>query len=883
MLSPRLVTLTVLTLCLLADPTPARAEDPSPHRRQEIADAITQLGSADPAEREAATRVLWAAGAEAEAALREAAAGDNPEEARRATEILRNLRYGIGPDTPPAIVDLLAQYRQAERDPNPQALQQIVRNLASRGAAGLRVLSRLWQDEPDAARRRLLAQALAERARPAAALLLAEHATDAAVAVLEAAAEAGPPWGEPATRDLAALLLLRDKGAGLDEQIARLKPLVADASAVPADRARSARRLAYFTRARGDLTAARWAAEQANEAALAESLLIESGDWEEMARRFAARGEAIGESVEDLGFAAAYHRLAGDAAGLDRFASQTVALAERKPAEAILAAESLFLNDRPDAGVEVLLRHKAYEEVAEVLAPRMKFDALVGLARQLRDAGEAGTLPVEARAAAVRHLLGDTRGAREDLGHLMDAADGAGDFARYARLAEAAAAIGEPQLAEDCALRGLTIARPIDDVAELLEEAGFAPGDRAAWWWRVLRDKYKEPPRITFGRLRALLRGELPAAQCEQLARAAAEDVLRAQTADRDAALGQIGDTLLGVGHRDAAHSFFRWIVDRRGQPPVALAFVRLADLEGEAGRWDNAAGLYSRAWELDRTQPLPLLLRGAALAHLNRAEEGRAAVETAHLLPLGDDAARHALMVELDRRQMRDDARRERDAIVRTSTFQSWYLSDALRRAGDEAYEKEDYLAAAALWDRAFLDNQSRGTRFAKLWANFAMPALIHRARALGLMRAGDLAGANREADLALHYSPSDTDALIAFVNELDKLGKKAEADALYRKHAAPYRALCEAHPASGQAHNQLAWAAAKCRRDLDDALKHALRAVELEPKNTASLDTLAETYFQRGQVQLAVETMNKCVELEPNEKRHREQLARFTKGLTR
>jgi tetratricopeptide (TPR) repeat protein len=239
--------------------------------------------------------------------------------------------------------------------------------------------------------------------------------------------------------------------------------------------------------------------------------------------------------------------------------------------------------------------------------------------------------------------------------------------------------------------------------------------------------------------------------------------------------------------------------------------------------------------------------------------------------------------MVELDRRQMRDDARRERDAIVRTAAFQSWYQSDALRRAGDEAYEKEDYLAAAALWDRAFLDNQSRGTRFAKLWANFAMPALIHRARALGLMRAGDLAGAAREADLALHYSPSDTDALIAFVNELDELGKGAEADALFRKHAAPYRALCEAHPASGQAHNQLAWAAAKCRRDLDDALKHALRAVELEPKNTASLDTLAETYFQRGQVQRAIETMNKCVELEPKEKRHQEQLARFTKGLTR
>ena len=880
MFFPRLL-LTIAAIFLAEAPPSASAQDAREQGRREIADAITKLGSADPAEREEASRTLWAAGAEAEAALRDAAAGDNPEEARRAEELLRNLRYGIGPDTPQPIVDLLGQYRQAERDADPQAIHPAVTGLAARGPAGLRVLSRLWQEEQNAARRRVLAHALAERARPAAALLLADNAPEAAVAVLEAATEAGPPWGESAVRDLAALLVLRDQ-AGLDERIAALKPLVADASADRGARTRSARMLAYLCRARGDLTAARWAAEQAGEAALGESLVIESADWAEMAKRFADRAPAIQDSVDDLGFAAAYHRLAGDASGFDRFVSAIAALAERKPAEAVLVAESLLLNDRPDAGADVLLKNKAYDEAAELMPPRMKFDDLLALARRLRDDGEPAADSVEVQTAAVQHLLGDTDGAKKTVERLLAAADGGGDFSRFERLAEAAREMGQPQLAEECALRGLSVARPIDDVSDLLQEAGLGPGDRAARWWRVLRERYREPPRITFGRLKAFLRGELPAAQCEQLARAAAEGVLRAQTADRDNALAQIGDTLIAAGQRGAAKSFFRWVVDRRGQPPVAVAYVRLADLQAEDGDWENAAGLYARAWALDRTQPLPLLLRGAALVRLNRADEGRAVVDLAHLIPLGDDAARHALMVELERRQMRDDARRERDLIVRTSVFQSWYQSDALRRAGDEAYEKQDYLGAAALWERAFLDNQSRATRFASMASNLAMPALIHRARALGLIRAGDLAGAAREADLAMLYVPSGTDALIAFVTELDKAGKKAEADALYRKHSAPYRALCEAHPGSGQAHNQLAWAAAKCRRDLDDALKHALRAVELEPKNTASLDTLAESYFQRGQVQLAIETMNKCVELEPNEKRHHEQLERFNKALT-
>jgi tetratricopeptide (TPR) repeat protein len=283
----------------------------------------------------------------------------------------------------------------------------------------------------------------------------------------------------------------------------------------------------------------------------------------------------------------------------------------------------------------------------------------------------------------------------------------------------------------------------------------------------------------------------------------------------------------------------------------------------------------------MDRAQPLPLLLRGHALTHIGRAKEGRELMDLAHQMPLADESARHELMGELEKRKLPDEARRERDLIVRTAAFSSWYLSDALRRAGDDAYEKQDYLAAAALWDRAFLDNQSKTTRFARPWDNFAMPSLIHRARALGLMRGGDLPAALKEADLAMRFTPGDADAVIAFVNELDRLGRKDDADVLYRRHTAPYQAFCAAYPDSGQAHNQLAWAAAKCKRDLDEALKHARRAVELDPDDTASLDTLAEAHYQRGEYQLAIEAINKCIEKEPKEKHHAEQLERFSKAL--
>lgn len=862
---------------------PAEPDGAQLHQPKNVEDAIGRLGSADPAERDAASEFLWSLGEPTRSALNAAADDDNVETARRATELLDRLRYGIRPDTPGVIVDLLSQYRAAPLEGNARAVATSVAGLASSGSPGLRVLTRLWQEEADDARRRLIGQALAEKSRPAAAILLADGETAGAINLLEAAADARSPWGEPAIRDLAATLMLHDGGARLDERIAKLKPIVAQGAGDKEARVRAGRLLAYLCRARGDLPAALWAAERATElpgeSPLAELLRAESANWKELASRAAAKPNTD-DSVEDLGFAAAYHRLAGDAAGLERYARKLAALADRRPDEAMLAAEALFLNDRPDAGVGVLLKHKAFAEAAELLTPRMQFDELLSLARRLAEANEPDAAAVSARAAVAQHVLGDHAGAVASIEKLV--ADTAGknaaphSVAHYALLAESATAIGRADLAEQCAARGIAVARPTDDIAELLQAAGFTPGGRAARWWRVMKEKYKEPTRVTFGRLRSLLSGQMAAGELEALARAAADSARRIESADLKAALADIGDTLTAVGHKPVAARYFRWLSEWPPAAPIAL--IRLGDFEGEADRWDAAAMLYARAWELDRSQPLPLLLRGSALKHIGREKEGGNLIDLAHRLPLADEAARHALMTELEQRKMRDDARRERDLIIRTAGFQSWYQSDALRRAGDEAYENEQFAAAAELWDRAFLDNNSRSTRFARLWANFAMPALIHRARAQGLIRSGDFATAHREADLAMLYSPSDTDSVITIVEQLDGAGQKAEADALYRRHTAPFRAFCAAHPNSAQAHNQFAWAAAKCRRELDDALKHAARAVELDPKSTACLDTLAETYFQRGDVQKAIETMNRCVELEPNEKRHQEQLERFS-----
>ncbi|MCS7049883.1 MAG: hypothetical protein NZ483_11405 [Verrucomicrobiae bacterium] len=88
------------------------------------------------------------------------------------------------------------------------------------------------------------------------------------------------------------------------------------------------------------------------------------------------------------------------------------------------------------------------------------------------------------------------------------------------------------------------------------------------------------------------------------------------------------------------------------------------------------------------------------------------------------------------------------------------------------------------------------------------------------------------------------------------------------------------ERAPDSAELHNNLAWLLAVSRVRLDEALHHAQRAVELEPRQPAYLDTLAEVHFQRGDRQKALELIARCIELDPESTYFRDQEQRFRDG---
>ena len=105
-------------------------------------------------------------------------------------------------------------------------------------------------------------------------------------------------------------------------------------------------------------------------------------------------------------------------------------------------------------------------------------------------------------------------------------------------------------------------------------------------------------------------------------------------------------------------------------------------------------------------------------------------------------------------------------------------------------------------------------------------------------------------------------------------------EANKLFKTTYQVSKATVIRFPNHGQHNNNHAWLLSRCSKNLDEALEHANRAVQLEPDNGAFLDTLAEVHFQRGDRSKAIEFSEKAVNLLDGDAQVLRQLERFKNG---
>lgn len=889
---PGFLVLGILTLAALAGPN---ADAPS---RADVGRWVRELGDARFRVRELASERLWKAGHAAESALRRAQNSDDPEVAWRSRAILEKFRYGLYPDTPARFAALVDRYRSGDFTQQGQALQ----GLYDAGPPGRAVLRKLaWATEDTELNRRLFEPVASQSVHHAE--LLSPTAGQAEVGeFLETGVAC---MAEPALRAYAAYHLLR---GSLDGAIASLRERADDG-----DR-RADEALVHLYRARGDLLAARQAAERSGRAMLLEGILAEQGDWKALAEAVARRAERIGgrtEAPPSPGLRAFCDRLAGNSARAETETRQAASEIART------GSPALFFLGRPRQALASLTRDGHDADAFEFLAFQSKYREALALADGVRIPDSACRWALDALTRARPYVAAITfltyekqcheavaylestwllrRQERRTLElnlaetmHQLGRTDEAlalfaslgGDTGPTSRpwpaLIEAEVQLGLRELADRHAAR--LLAGGPGSAAGVLALLFPQPKGAADVWWLFLRRKsHGEPPLVTLRHLRRLLEAPEASAEFAALAPELEKEAL-VNPADQETWLRALGETALARGQAEMARRYFA----KGGQAPVAasLSLLRLGDLLASQKRWAEAADAYGRAWDRDRNRPIPLHLRGWALCQTGRAKEGKELMARARWLPLGNEEVRYDFAEALAEHGLTEAARDEHELILRTGAYDRASLANVQNHRAAEAAARKDFLAAAEHGNRVLLAVLQTGLGFVRPRSCLSLPALVHRHRARGLVDHGRIEEARAEIRQALDLLPGDVDLPILLVPALERRGHQVDADILFNRVHDFHARLCAEYPRSPTCHNTLAWLLARCRHQLDEARMHACQAVGLSPDRAGLLDTLAEVEFQSGRRDEAIKAMRRCLVMEPRNAYFQKQLKRFETG---
>lgn len=132
---------------------------------------------------------------------------------------------------------------------------------------------------------------------------------------------------------------------------------------------------------------------------------------------------------------------------------------------------------------------------------------------------------------------------------------------------------------------------------------------------------------------------------------------------------------------------------------------------------------------------------------------------------------------------------------------------------------------------------------------------------------------------EVAYQCKPYDIDVPIVVVPIAERVFGKDFADRWFDRFYKPMLNHLAEFPDDTLIGNNTAWLAAKCDRHLEKAQSLASKVTVSHPEPTY-LDTLAEVEYRLGNVNRAIELSERCLQAEPKNKQHREQLKRFRAG---
>ncbi|MBC7981236.1 MAG: hypothetical protein H7Y36_11800, partial [Armatimonadetes bacterium] len=123
----------------------------------------------------------------------------------------------------------------------------------------------------------------------------------------------------------------------------------------------------------------------------------------------------------------------------------------------------------------------------------------------------------------------------------------------------------------------------------------------------------------------------------------------------------------------------------------------------------------------------------------------------------------------------------------------------------------------------------------------------------------------------------PSDGSLADDFFPAIRSMGLIKEHDEWFRISWDRMSAVLKQFPDSDNTGNTAAWLASRSRRNLDQAEKLLVKALALNPEQSAYLDTMAEIQFAKGNREKATEWSAKAINFMPADSMLRRQNARF------
>jgi tetratricopeptide (TPR) repeat protein len=837
-----------------------RAESPTD---AQIAEAIKQLGDRNFAARERAMKLLWNAGGSAEKQLREAANSSDPEIVRRARVLLDRIAYRIDPDTPNEVVRLMERFRAAAGVPSEQSL--IVREMLRLGGKCDKYLLRLLANVEDKQRRLILDEFAYDDWK----ILSSLTAAGQDMLVEQMLEQAIGAQNDAIVPHYAAFHAHSGK---LDEKIALFRTRAQNGLVF------DARVLLGLYRIKGDRDGAIDAAKRSENGYWIRQSLMQQGRWSDLLAQHSLRPGSGMNAVADLGLLAAYQRLSGQTAdfpaSLKKIQEFVGDKGPRRDNRAWYAARVLLVNEQPQLAMDMLAKFEASNLAAEILLSQAKYREALALTEKAAQAETGQQYLARGQHIDLLYGLGETAKAREWLDTLSKDMGATTDPTWLDRMIRWEVRLGRRASAEKRLLDRLDN-RDGSSLGASLGTVFPSLGDKAETILAMLAQEHAgDKPSDLFRRLSQIEDQSCPLTQLETLLRANVPVNRNSDTANFEA----VAQVVVQFGLADLAQNL---MVAANWEKATPSAKLHLADTLANAGRWADAAKAYRTVWELETGAALPLFLHAQARLRINPADaDARTLIDRAHRMLLGGDSARFNFYESLVERGFPDDAFREIEFLCRLLANNTSIFGTAQDRLARALAERGDYLTAAAIHERNILRAMPTSAILAAKGFG-RITSTIHIDRARGLLQQGKKAEAFKEIEQAEKLHPANLDLGIVLVRALERAGEKQKAQELFERVHSRWEQASSDFPSGADAHNQIAWLCARCRKRLDLALEHAQQATKLAPDVASYFDTLAEVSFQRGDREKAIKFIKKCLTMpQANVGFYRLQLKRFEKG---